>query len=248
MQFHVVSCILNAPHYSAVAVLLLTSMVGGTFISRTYETGGVHKESATSSRASFRVRMQTMSTVAEVVFSEARQNQVVPGDLGIFQKIQRVSQLPLHRDGMMLSSAQVQGMSLLVQVTKALRRSSMSTAEALVFDAVSDDDAETSADPAALDAIRKARETAQRSRSAGVSTWGQRPPADAKTVDVLKKVEEAFGNHQADETAASTATTTSVSGHSTLVRRRRRRRHTPLLEFEKPNVPRCSRVDPSRLP
>ena len=59
-------------------------------------------------------------------------------------------------------------MTLLEQVTNALKRSSMSTAEALAFDAVSDDDAETSADPTALDAIRKARETAQRSRSAGV--------------------------------------------------------------------------------
>ena len=236
-----------APHYSAVGVLLLTSM-GGTPISRTCEAGGVHKESATSSRASFRVRMQTMSTIAEVVFSEARQNQVVPGVLGIFQKIQRVSQLPLHRDEMMLSSAQAQGMSLLVQDTNALRRSSMSTAEALAFDAVSDDDVETSADPTALDAIRKAREAAQRSRSAGVSTWGQRPAADAKTVEVLKRVEEALENHQADETAASTASTTSVSGHSSLVRRRRRRRHTSLLDLERPNVPRCSRVGPSRLP
>lgn len=221
-----------APQYSAVAVLLLTSMVGGTPISRTYETGGVHKEFATSSRESFEVRMQTMSTIAEKVFSDAQQNQADPGVLDIIQKIQRVSQLHLHRDEMLLSSAQAQGMSLLEQDTNALRRSSMSTAEALAFDAVSDEDAETSADPTALDAIRKARETAQRSRSAGVSTWGQRPAADAKTVDVLKKVEEALENHQADETAASTATTTSVSGHSTLVRRRRRRRHTSLLELE----------------
>ena len=131
VQFHVVSCILNG------STLFRR---GGSVVDIDgrrdphqpgIETGGVLKESATSSRASFRERMQTMSTIAEVAFSEARQNQVVPGVLGIFQKIQRVSQLPLHRDEMMLSSAQAQGMSLLVQDTNALRRSSMSTAEAL---------------------------------------------------------------------------------------------------------------------
>eukprot|EP00450_Noctiluca_scintillans_P032749 CAMPEP_0194550428 /NCGR_PEP_ID=MMETSP0253-20130528/95706_1 /TAXON_ID=2966 /ORGANISM="Noctiluca scintillans" /LENGTH=494 /DNA_ID=CAMNT_0039397867 /DNA_START=46 /DNA_END=1530 /DNA_ORIENTATION=+ len=215
-----------APQYSAVAVLLLTSMVGGTPISRTHDTGGDHKQSATSSRESLEVRMQTMSAIAEKVFSDAQRNQADPGVLDIIQKIQRVSEVPFHLDGMLLSSAQAQGMSLLEQDTNVL------TAEGLAVDAVSDEDGETSADPTALDAIRQAREAAQRSRGAGVSTWGQRPAADAKTVDVLKKVEEALENHHADETATSTATTTYVPGHSTLARRRRRRRHTSLLELE----------------